>query len=405
MAEAGYDLDPRQLLLCETEVYGLISGPSWLRQSLVADFESMGYRRNPYDKCVMSLPSTDPKTTVSDGYVLIEVDDLLESGNEVHRANMKKFYARYKCGKMKNLRDLGHEGTLISGIRVIQNKDYSFNWHMKEYTKAKMSIIEIPRGFLSNTTELDDAHMSKVISANGKIGWLGGNGRPDLAAGHSIIASQVKDKLPDLITQCNTCTKQAFEHDVELRVWSIPHRELRMVAFCDSSFDFKGERHQQGWIVGFTNQHLNQNKRAPISISMWKSRKLPRKAASPQLVETYAASSACADTNWVRCILLSTLYADFDISTQRPRHFPKAERQPTVLRSDRPEVIDPEMSLLSDSKGLYDALNNELPQDNKQCAVEMPIIEQQLARMRGSCLLYTSPSPRDKRQSRMPSSA
>eukprot|EP00973_Karenia_brevis_P055541 7722239-Karenia_brevis.AAC.1 len=26
----------------ETEVYGLISGPSWLRQALVADLESMG---------------------------------------------------------------------------------------------------------------------------------------------------------------------------------------------------------------------------------------------------------------------------------------------------------------------------------------------------------------------------
>ena len=49
MKEAGYDLDPRQLLMAETEVYGLISGPSWLRQSLVADFEAFGYVRNLYD--------------------------------------------------------------------------------------------------------------------------------------------------------------------------------------------------------------------------------------------------------------------------------------------------------------------------------------------------------------------
>ena len=32
----GIKADPRQLLLAQTEVYGLISGPSWLRQSLVA---------------------------------------------------------------------------------------------------------------------------------------------------------------------------------------------------------------------------------------------------------------------------------------------------------------------------------------------------------------------------------
>ena len=58
-------------------------------------------------------------------------------------------------------------------------------------------------------------------------------------------------------------------------------------------------------------------------------------------------------------------------------------KYPTVLRTDRVEVIDPFMSLLSDSKNVYDALNNELPQDDKKAAVETPIIEELLERMRG----------------------
>eukprot|EP00973_Karenia_brevis_P073323 10186756-Karenia_brevis.AAC.1 len=57
MLEAGFNVDPRQLLMAGTGVYGLISGPSWLRQSLVADLEYMGYRRNQYDNCIMTLPS------------------------------------------------------------------------------------------------------------------------------------------------------------------------------------------------------------------------------------------------------------------------------------------------------------------------------------------------------------
>ena len=100
MLEAGFELDPRQLLLCETEVYGLISGPSWLRQTLVDEFEKMGYTRNMYDKCIMTLPSSN-KSVYNDGFVLIEVDDLLESGNERHRANMEEFYRKFKCGKRK----------------------------------------------------------------------------------------------------------------------------------------------------------------------------------------------------------------------------------------------------------------------------------------------------------------
>ncbi len=66
------------------------------------------------------------------------------------------------------------------------------------------------------------------------------------------------------------------------------------------------------------------------------------------------------------------VYSDFDILSQRPAHWTRTPKMPTVVRSDRPEIQDPFISVLSDSKGLYDALNNELPQDDKKSAVEMP---------------------------------
>ena len=108
--------------MAETEVYGLISGPSWLRQTLVSDFESWGYQRNPYDKCTMTLKSSRAGDVVNAGTVLIEVDDILEGGNEEHHKKMELFYARYQCGNSKRLIDLGDEGTLISGIRVKQRR-------------------------------------------------------------------------------------------------------------------------------------------------------------------------------------------------------------------------------------------------------------------------------------------
>ena len=46
-------------------------------------------------------------------------------------------------------------------------------------------------------------------------------------------------------------------------------------------------------------------------------------------------------------------------------------------------LLTPFSSLVSDSKGVYDALNNELPQDDKKAAVEMPIIEELLSRSFG----------------------
>ena len=60
-------------------------------------------------------------------------------------------------------------------------------------------------------------------------------------------------------------------------------------------------------------------------------------------------------------------------------------RGATMLRTDRAEVQDPLCTLIPDSKGVYDAFNNELPQDDKKSAVEIPIIEQIMTMMTGRC--------------------
>ena len=62
---------PRQLLRVETEIYGLVSGPSWLRASLTVDLLAAGYVKNPYDKCFFTLFSSDE---TSEGQLLLDVD-------------------------------------------------------------------------------------------------------------------------------------------------------------------------------------------------------------------------------------------------------------------------------------------------------------------------------------------
>eukprot|EP00973_Karenia_brevis_P074554 10360861-Karenia_brevis.AAC.1 len=52
------------------------------------------------------------------------------------------------------------------------------------------------------------------------------------------------------------------------------------------------------------------------------------------------------------------------------------------------------------SKGLFDALNNELPQDDKKSAAETPIIEEQMRRMFGRCRMYWLKTEEDQLASR-----
>lgn len=102
---------------------------------------------------------------------------------------------------------------------------------MQEYAQNSMSLIQVSRGFLSQTKQLGEEGMSEVASVNGKTGWLGANGRPDLAVGHSIIAGQYRDKLPSLVAQSNQFVKQAQDHVVKLRVWPIPPQDIRLDPF------------------------------------------------------------------------------------------------------------------------------------------------------------------------------
>ena len=51
-----------------------------------------------------------------------------------------------------------------------------------------------------------------------------------------------------------------------------------------------------------------------------------------------------------------------------------------MIRNENPANYDPESTLVMDSEGLLDALDNELPQDDRKSALEVPIIEEFMRR-------------------------
>ena len=106
---------PGQLLRVETEIYGLVSGPSWLRASLTVDLLAADLKKKPYDKCLFTLFSSDE---TSEGQLLLDADDFIEGGNEMHRETMRKFYDKFRCGRAIDLRLAGQEGTRFAGRRA-----------------------------------------------------------------------------------------------------------------------------------------------------------------------------------------------------------------------------------------------------------------------------------------------
>ena len=220
---------------------------------------------------------------------MLEVDDFIEGGKETHRKTMEGFYDKYRCGKAIDFRSAGQEGTRFARRRVVQNPDFRITVSMDEYVKSKLRPVEVSKGYLSNTKEIKYGMLTNIKGVNGGLGWLASTARPDMAALHSIIPSGYDRRSPQLISEVNAAVKQGHAVPITITIWPILFAELRWTTFTDSGFDTgERQRHQQGWLVCATNKYNNQERSAPVSVLHWRSRKLTRKAGSPQLVVDFS---------------------------------------------------------------------------------------------------------------------
>ena len=73
-------------------------------------------------------------------------------------------------------------------------------------------------------------------------------------------------------------------------------------------------------------------------------------------------------------------WKDLDMLTQRRSSRPLKTMTPHVIRNENPAYYDPQSTLVMDSKGLFDALDNDLLQDDRKSALEVPIIEEFMRR-------------------------
>ena len=78
--------------------------------------------------------------------MLLDVDDYMEGGNEIHRKTLEGFYDKYRCGMAVDLWSAGQEGTRFAGRRVVQHPDFRITVWMDEDVKSKLRSIEVPIG-------------------------------------------------------------------------------------------------------------------------------------------------------------------------------------------------------------------------------------------------------------------
>ena len=387
----GYD--PRQLILLETEVYGLVSGPAWWRRSfLELCVKEMGYRVNCYDRCVLSLDgekNANGSPSQTQGLMVIEVDDILEAGNENHRKKMKWLEERLRFGKVENLKDSG-DGSGYAGRRVKQAEDFGFSFHMKDYIQNRLKPIQIDRKVLKKNagtetlTKDEEQQLRGVIAA---VNWVSREGRPDASASASILSGVFPNATLQDAMDVNIVVQHLKDNDVTMRIHPIPEQDVRHVVIADSSFDITGKvKPQHGWIQGVSTPKLNLGHAAPFSIISWRSRRLRRKAGSTMMCEAISLSTALGALEKQIAVFESFRWSFFDpTSMTGPIETQLGLRGPmTVIAAEDPQHIDPNALAVIDAKAVYDGSQNEQAQgEDDRSALEIAVIQESLAKIRG----------------------
>ena len=377
-----------QLILLHTEVYGLVSGPSWWRRSLLDVLLKLGYQLNPYDRCVLTLPenpkdcpkelqkmaqkqegksstSSTASTSCSSsatttplkrtrGVIVIQVDDLLEAGDEEHRRRMSILEGIFRFGKIVRLKDV-REGTGYSGRRLLQHEDGSIGHSMNDYIVNRMKPVVMQRRVMvknAPSTPLQETEITQYRAALACLNWVSREGRPDVAAASSILASKFPVPMVKDLLDLNQVIAQLKNYQVTLVIPAVKEEDIRHFVISDSAHDPSGKSApQHGWYQGTTDPTLNAGQRAVVGITAWRSRKLRRKAGNTLLCESIALSTALGNLERQVAMWNSLVASDFSPKDMiKDDHDEQEARgQATVIADECMAYKDPNSSTPSPS--------------------------------------------------------
>ena len=384
------DCKPDQLMLLETEVYGLVSGPAWWRRSFLEVLvRELGYRINPYDRCVLTLDSDKHDAEAkTQGVVVIEVDDVLEAGNAEHQKRMKWLEEKLRFGKAVELRS-EQSGTGYAGRRIKQNEDYSYEYSMDDYVQNRLKPVSLERKVLmkdAKNTSLNANEESQMRGTIASLNWASREGRPDAAAAASILAGYFPNPTVQHAMDVNRVVHKIKGYSVKLRIHSIPEQDVRHVIVSDSAFDPTGKtKPQHGWLQAITNSDLNRGQEAPMSIISWKSRRLRRKAGSTCLCEAISLSTALGALEKQIAMWNSIRLSRYDPRAQNEADDDGGLRgKPVVIAAEDPTFVDPLSIAVVDAKSVFDASNSEQAAgDDDRSALEIAVIQDSLSKTNG----------------------
>ena len=204
----------------------------------------------------------------------------------------------------------------------------------------KLKPINVPKNS-SPGDLLSDSQMKVLRAVNGGLNWLASQSRPDLAVQTSLSQQAFpRPTIQDFRKANQTVRRAKQERELGITFKPIPLEQLTLVCHSDAAWANVGTHTQAGYVIGFTQQCLQDGKVATWCPATWRSYKLSRAVSSTLAAESQALSIASSTVEWLLLLLAETIDGPLEITKCRD-----------VLARRRPILV-------TDCKSLYDHLHS-----------------------------------------------
>ena len=362
-----------QLIEILAGAYGLGDAPAHWRKSLLRVLRDLGYEQSAMDPCTFKLF----RNGALHGLVLVEVDDLLSIGDEVHYEQMQLLQQRFKFGKFKMLHEEAN-GASFNGRRLRATAEGGFLIDMKKFVEERLSEVPLSVG---RKKEPDSPATSEeraaARAAIGSLTWAAKEGRPDCAAMASIIARSFKDlRVRDLCDLNRSIQEVKKRSDLSLQIQAIPLERLRFGVVTDASWANVEETHSQGafGVLAF-DQSLVEAGRGKANLLHWRSGKIHRVVSSTLAAETQALSKGMSELAWTVTVFNEMITHQFDL-----REWQDAVRQRGLYALAKEDISGELKQTLCvvDAKSLFDHLSKDTvgSTSDKRTTIEIQVVRQ-----------------------------
>jgi len=295
------------LVRLDRSVYGLGDAPMLWWKKVQRTMLEGGWLPSALDPCLFRLYGETGELV---GLACWHVDDVLcvgAVGDKVFEAAVKSL--RKALPFRKWCQDQGE----FCGLEIERDPGTGKIYVGQE--KASLALKPMPKTNAGPEEALNLMEVGNLRSCNGSVGWIAAQSRPDLC----VQTSLAQQGVPNATGRHHSLAQQSVRRarqfaDLRLCFQPIELSDLGVCVHSDAAFDRDDAgKPQYGFILGFCQKHLNNNKRSLWSPGMWKSSRVKRACSSTLAAEGQAALDGARHTEWLTSLLCESLYWDFDL--------------------------------------------------------------------------------------------